>query len=250
MIFGNLISVFPEATDCPVSPLIHPAGIRVGDPCPIEERIQHPVNGVVEKPVADQRLVDVTRFRVRNFEGLVLAVAVHAGRELVPELEDVVHQTRLEYLDVGLVPFAGQKLAPGSEQIIDGNDIIKRMSEIPSAPKILPVIEHMLSVYRLWFGYRDNLPKKSRYTLGEKIDGRFIDALELLFVASYQSAQDKFPTLVRALTAIDTLKFLVRIAWDLRLLDNKKYTALSEGLHEIGRQTGAWKKGIEKKTPA
>lgn len=108
----------------------------------------------------------------------------------------------------------------------------------------------MLSVYRLWFGYRDHFPKKSRYTLGEKIDSRFIETLELLFVASYQTPQDKLPTLVRALTAIDTLKFLVQIAWDLRILDDKKYTALSESLHEIGRQTGGWKKGIEKKTPA
>lgn len=113
----------------------------------------------------------------------------------------------------------------------------------------LPVIERMLTVYKLWFGYRDHFPKKSRYTLGEKIDNRFIEVLELLFTASYQSADEKLFTLQHALSGIDTLKFLLKISWELRILDDKKYTALAEGLHEIGRQTGGWKKGLEKKTP-
>lgn len=119
----------------------------------------------------------------------------------------------------------------------------------PASPKILPVIEHMLGVYKLWFSYRDHFPKKSRYTLGEKIDSRFIQVLEFLFIASYQSVGEKLPTIERALTGIDMLKFLLRICWDLRILDDKKYTAISEGLHEAGRQVGGWRKGLQKKTP-
>lgn len=108
----------------------------------------------------------------------------------------------------------------------------------------------MLEVYKVWFGYRDHFPKKSRYTLGEKIDSRFIQVLELLFVASYQSVQEKMPTVERALTGIDTLKFLLQLAWELHILDDKKYIALSEGIGEVGRQVGGWKKGLQKKTPA
>lgn len=109
----------------------------------------------------------------------------------------------------------------------------------------------MSAVYKLWFGYRDHFPKKARYTLGEKIDTRFIQVLELLFIASYQGVGEKLPTIDRALTGVDTLKFLLHLAWELRILDDKKYTALSEGLQEIGRQVGGWKKGlIQKKTPA
>lgn len=94
------------------------------------------------------------------------------------------------------------------------------------------------------------MPKKSRYTLGDTIDNRFILALEFLYTASYQSQAEKLPTLQHALASIDTLKFLLQIAWEVRALDNKKYAALSEGLYEAGRQVGGWKKGIEKKTPA
>lgn len=110
----------------------------------------------------------------------------------------------------------------------------------------LRVIDHMLGVYKTWFVYRDQFPKKSRYTLGEKIDARFIQILELLFVASYQGAREKLLTLDRAVTGIDTLKFLLQLAWELRLFDDKKYATLSEGVQEVGRQVGGWKKGLQK----
>lgn len=108
----------------------------------------------------------------------------------------------------------------------------------------------MLTVYKKWYGYRDSIPKKSRYTLGDKIDARFIQILELLYIASYQSKAEKLPTLERSLSGVDTLKFLLRVAWDLRVFDNKKYADLSEGLQEVGRQIGGWRKGLQTKTSA
>lgn len=93
------------------------------------------------------------------------------------------------------------------------------------------------------------MPKKAKYTLGDRIDGRFIQTLELLATASYQSAAEKLATLSRAIVALDTLKFLLQVAWELHLLDNKKYEDLAERLRNIGQQAGGWKKGLEKKTP-
>ena len=119
----------------------------------------------------------------------------------------------------------------------------------PPRTSTLPVIEHIAAVYKQWFEYRNHLPKSCRYTLGERIDARFIQVLELLFIASYQSKAEKLPTLERALTGIDTLKFLLRLVWDLGILDDKKYASLSEGLDKVGKETGGWKKGLQSKTP-
>lgn len=116
------------------------------------------------------------------------------------------------------------------------------------ARKMLPVVEHTLSVYKTWYGYRDNFPKKARYTLGDKIDARFLSVLELVSIATYQDQVEKLPTLTRAIMGVDVLKFLLRVAWELHILDDKKYTVLSEGIQEVGRQIGGWKKGIQKKT--
>lgn len=128
------------------------------------------------------------------------------------------------------------------------------MSENPSLttpPRrdFLPVIEHLVTVYKLWYGYRDHFPKKSRYTLGDKMDAVFVEVLELLCIASYESKEKKIPTLERALRGIDVLKFFARVAWELTILDNQKYIELSKGLEEVGRMAGGWKKGLQSKTP-
>jgi hypothetical protein len=114
----------------------------------------------------------------------------------------------------------------------------------------LPIIEHGVAVYKLWYGYRDNFPKKSRYTLGDRIDSVFLRILELLFAASYQSKEQKLPTLDAAVRSTDILKFLLRISWEVHALDTQKYALLSEKLHEFGRMLGGWRKGVEPKTPA
>lgn len=85
--------------------------------------------------------------------------------------------------------------------------------------------------------------------MGDKIDTRFLNVLELLSVAAYQGAAEKLPTLERAITGIDVLKFLLRVAWELKILDDKKYTNLSEGIQQVGREIGGWRKGLQKKTP-
>ena len=113
----------------------------------------------------------------------------------------------------------------------------------------LPIIGRFVSAYKLWDGLRNHFPKKSRYSLGSKIDGLFLDTIELLFIASYVSREAKIPFLKRASIKLDTLKFFLQISWELKVLDNAKYAAISEPLNEIGKMLGGWIKGVEKKNP-
>lgn len=228
-----------------MSSLSVPARIRVGYEAAVEERIKHLVESMVQQPIAHQGFMNIPRLRVVDFESMVGTVLIRAGDKLAPQREDVIHEPILEFLDILLLPLAPDELFPGSKQIFQRNDILVRIMD-----KILPVIEHLLGVYKTWYGYRDCMPKKSRYTLGDKIDSRFIRVLELLYVASYQSVLEKLPTLERALTGVDTLKFLLRMAWEVRVFDEKKYGILSEGLNEAGRQIGGWRRGLQTKTSA
>lgn len=86
--------------------------------------------------------------------------------------------------------------------------------------------------------------------MGDRVETRFIQVLELLYAASYQSPIEKLTTLERALTGLDTLKFLLRVCWETHIFDDRKYAELSEGLIEVGRQVGGWLKGIKTKTSA
>lgn len=120
----------------------------------------------------------------------------------------------------------------------------------PPPPKLLPIIEHSISVYKLWHEFRDHFPKKSRYTLGDKIDLLFIEIAELLWAASYQAKDEKLVSIVAAIRKLDILKFLLRVSWEIKALDNQKYAVLSERLFEIGKMLGGWKRGLDTKTPA
>ena len=54
----------------------------------------------------------------------------------------------------------------------------------------------------------------------------------------------------KAITKLDIVKFFAQLAWESKLIPTDKYSDLTSGLEEIGRQLGGWKKGLQKKTSA
>lgn len=120
----------------------------------------------------------------------------------------------------------------------------------PSAttqPKLIPVVLRLKDAYGLWQAYLTHFPKQSRYTLGNKIDEVFLLAIEYCFLASYAPRDTKIIHLNRCISRVDLLKLLLQLSWEIRALDTKKYTVLSEQLQEVGRMLGGWKKGLESK---
>ncbi len=57
-------------------------------------------------------------------------------------------------------------------------------------------------------------------------------------------------SITEAIRKLDALKFLLRVSWEIKALDNQKYAVLSERLFEIGKMLGGWKRGLDAKTPA
>ena len=102
------------------------------------------------------------------------------------------------------------------------------------------MLQKIKSVYLLWHGYHQTLPKTQRYSLGQRIDGFFIEMIEAIATAGFLSRQEKLPYVRRAIQKLDTLKILLMILWETKTLDNKKYGALSAPLDEIGKMLGGW----------
>jgi hypothetical protein len=103
-------------------------------------------------------------------------------------------------------------------------------------------------VYKLWTEYLDHLPKKSKYSLGGKIDVVFLECIDLIFTASFQDRTKKLLYIEKASARFDLLKFLMRILWETKILDNKKYITLSTQLDEIGKMLGGWRNNLLKET--
>jgi len=53
----------------------------------------------------------------------------------------------------------------------------------------------------------------------------------------------------RASIKLDGVKFFLQIAWELKAIDNKKFSAISVPLAEVGKMLGGWQKQLIKETP-
>lgn len=114
----------------------------------------------------------------------------------------------------------------------------------------LPIIQHLLRAYLLWQEYVHSLPKKSRYTIGARIEKYFLDTLEAVFLASVSDRAHRLVYVERAVVKFDALKFFLQVAWESKVLDTKKYTALSSILEGIGKMLGGWRRNLVTQTPA
>ena len=112
----------------------------------------------------------------------------------------------------------------------------------PPPGTVLPIIQRLISSYKLWHEYLIKFNKTIKYNLGSKIDSLFTEVIENVFIASHKTKDQKILYLHKASDKFDTLKFFLQIAWEIGTIDNKKYITLSEKLNEIGRMLGGWLK--------
>lgn len=106
----------------------------------------------------------------------------------------------------------------------------------------LPILSKLSEAYKLWNGFFIHLEHATKYTLGEKIDCLFIDSLELILSARYAPKESKHNLLQKLSVKIDALKFFIKLLWEIKSLDNKKYAAISAPIAEMGKMVGGWMK--------
>ena len=116
-------------------------------------------------------------------------------------------------------------------------------------PVDLPVLLKITAAYQLWHGFLPQIPRLTRYSLGEKINQLFIEIIELTLVATYASKERKFEIVKKASVKLDTLKYFLQIAWNIKAINTKRFTALTSPISEAGRMFGGWKKQLQKETP-
>ncbi len=95
--------------------------------------------------------------------------------------------------------------------------------------------------FLLWLGPAlEKFPKTHKFTLADRIQNHSLDILEALIEATY--TRERLVHLRRANLGIEKLRFLLRLAADLKVLDKRKYEFAARTLDETGRSVGAWTK--------
>ena len=86
----------------------------------------------------------------------------------------------------------------------------------------------------------ERFPRSQKFLLGDRIQSTALDVLESLIEATY--TRDRSGQLAQANLGIEKLRFLFRLAHDLRCLDAQRYEHAARSLDETGRRIGAWAK--------
>ena len=108
----------------------------------------------------------------------------------------------------------------------------------------MPLVHKVCELYKLFHECLKLFPKHEKYTLGQKINNLILKILESLLKTAYLPKQEKLTPLKESSAEINLLKILVRLANEIKALDNKKYILLQEKLQEIGKMVGGWIKYI------
>lgn len=86
----------------------------------------------------------------------------------------------------------------------------------------------------------EKFPRNYKFTLGDRLQSAALDVLEALIEATY--TKERTRRLRDANLGIEKLRFLIRLATDLKLLDQRRYEHAARMLDDGGRMIGGWLK--------
>lgn len=105
------------------------------------------------------------------------------------------------------------------------------------------ILQKIKEVYFLWIKISDNIPKKRQYTLGNKVENKILELLEMSYL-SYFSKDNKMEKISRCIIILDLLKFNISLSWEAKLIPSKQYEEISILLAEVGKMMGGWKNSL------
>ena len=113
------------------------------------------------------------------------------------------------------------------------------------------ILNRVKEGYLIWMGIVPHIPKTARFTIGARIEDKFLDLLELSYTSYFSEKDKKAEKLSECIFTIDILKFLVSTAWEEKFISNKQYENIATKMGEIGKMFWGWKKSLDnpQKTP-
>lgn len=109
----------------------------------------------------------------------------------------------------------------------------------------IPIFKKTYELYRNVYTLRQSIPKQDKHTLWQRIENVNLDIVEGILQASELYKQNKLPVLEKVSVRLNLLRLFIRLAKDIKIIDNKKYTSLQQQIDEIGRMLGGWMRSIK-----
>ncbi|MFZ4635148.1 MAG: diversity-generating retroelement protein Avd [Saprospiraceae bacterium] len=87
-------------------------------------------------------------------------------------------------------------------------------------------------------------PRTQKYVLADRIQNLLTDILQTLITAYYGRGEAKKASLQQANLQLEQMRYLIRLAKDLRCLDLRRYELIQSKINDIGAQVGGWLKSM------
>ena len=107
------------------------------------------------------------------------------------------------------------------------------------------IIQRIKEGYLLWMNIVGHISRGSRYTIGTRIETKFLDLLEISYMAYFIEKEKKAQKISECILVLDTLKFFIHTAWELKLISNQQYADVGGKLGEAGKMFGGWKNSLQ-----
>lgn len=89
---------------------------------------------------------------------------------------------------------------------------------------------------------RRTFEKSEKYTLGERLEDTALAMLNSIIEAGQTKREWKITALDQALDHLEREKILIRLAWDLEQITERRMVGWQESAQMIGRMLGGWRK--------
>ena len=105
----------------------------------------------------------------------------------------------------------------------------------------LPIFRDAYALTLAMYSVTESMPRASKYSLGldmRRLSGELVDGIVML----NRLATDRSQLFEQAYLNLERLKIHIRLAYDVRSLDVKKYEQLATQCETVGRQLAGWQK--------
>lgn len=85
-----------------------------------------------------------------------------------------------------------------------------------------------------------DFPKEYKYTLGQSILDKAWETIDNAISANLSENKYKYGKITEVVESFDKLKTRVRMAWELKIISDKKYSFMIKEITFIGKEISGW----------
>ena len=106
----------------------------------------------------------------------------------------------------------------------------------------ISILNRVKETYLIWISIIPHISRTARFTIAARIENKLLDLVELSYLTYFSEKNKKAIKITECILLLDTIKFLVTLAWQGKLISNKHFEEIAVKLDEVGKMFGGWKR--------